>query len=100
MYIQSIISWVSHSSYLWGLTFSRNFNDREGDEFISLLNPIDSIYFKLEVSDKRIWVGISSGEFSCKSFSDILSCPTSNPIFPQFNIIWKGGIPTKIKVFA
>ncbi|KAM7477856.1 hypothetical protein LguiA_026069 [Lonicera macranthoides] len=100
MFIQSIISWFSHSSYSWGLTFSENFNDREGDEFISLLNSIDTIRFNHEVSDKRIWVGQSSGEFSCKSFFDILSYPSSNLIFPQFSIIWKGGIPTKIKLFA
>ena len=100
MCIQLVIFWVSHSSHSWGLANLRNFNHRECDEFISLLNSIDTICSNRDVSDKRNWVGHSSGEFSCNSFFEILSCPSSNSFFPQFIIIWKGDIPTKIKVFA
>ena len=100
MLIQLVISWHTHFNHSWDLNFSRNFNDRESNDFISLLNTIDSTHFNQEASDKRVWVGHSSGEFSCKSFFDILSCPSSSSLFPQFSVIWKGGIPTIIKVFA
>ena len=85
---------------LRGLNFSRNFNDWEDDEFISLLNIIDNVHINRESSDKRVWGGLSSGEFSCKSFFEILSCPSLSCSFPQFSVVWKNGIPTKIKVFA
>ncbi|KAM7504425.1 hypothetical protein LguiB_003329 [Lonicera macranthoides] len=100
MLIQSVISWHSHLNHSRDLRFSRNFSDRECNELISLLNSIDSVQLNCNSSDKRVWVGHYSGEFSCKSFFEILLQSPPVPLFPQSCFIWKSGVPSKIKVFA
>ncbi|KAM7515165.1 hypothetical protein LguiA_004748 [Lonicera macranthoides] len=44
--------------------------------------------------------GIRRGNFLANPSLKFFSCPSSFSSFPQFSVIWKGGIPTKIKMFA
>ena len=100
MSIGSVVSWSWNTTYSWDLSFSRNFNDREFGEYLSLLSLIQNVSLNQNMLDKRVWIANHSGEFSCKSFFDNLSNPQSSIPFPQFNFIWKCGVPSKIKVFA
>ena len=100
MSIHSVVSWSSANVFSWNLTFFRNFNDREFSEYLSLLQVIQNANLNQNLSDKRVWTAHQSGEFSCKSFFDILSSSQNTTPLPQFNFIWKRGVPSKIKVFA
>ena len=51
-------------------------------------------------SDKRIWEGDELGHFSCKSFFDLLINSSEEDTFVPQKIIWKVGVPLKVKKFA
>ena len=100
MSIGSVVSWSSNTVYSWDLSFSRNFNDKEFGEYLSLLSLIQNVSLNQNLLDKRVWIAHHFGEFSCKFFFDILPNLQPSIPFPQFNFIWKRGVPSKIKVFA
>ena len=50
--------------------------------------------------DKRIWVGDMSGFFDCKSFFDLLIDSSDDTTFAPHNMIWKIGIPLKVRIFS
>ena len=68
--IASLVCWDSENSYSWDLTFRRDLNDREIEEFMGLMNMVGNIKLSRVDRDKRIWVGVKSGSFSCKSYFD------------------------------
>ncbi|KAM7485873.1 hypothetical protein LguiA_001882 [Lonicera macranthoides] len=98
--ISSVLKRQSSTGFSWDLNFSRNFNNRDIVDFTSLLGIIGNTHFNFNSGDKRVWVGTSSGKFSCKSFLENISCSSSSLPFPQYSFIWKGGVPHKVKVFA
>ena len=98
--IKDVLNWESSSVFSWNLSFVRGFNDREVDRVAALMEQINNAVLRRDEGDKRIWLGDNSGFFSCKSFFDILSHDSGGSSFPQFNFIWKNGIPTKIKIFG
>lgn len=79
--IQAVYPSPSQSNHSGVLNFSRNFSDREYEDFVSLLNIIERVQVDHNLPDKRVWVWHFSGVFSCKSFK----------------VIWKGEFPLKLK---
>jgi len=71
MSIQSVSSWSP--SFSWDLTFRRNLNDREIIEFSAMMELIQGVSLNQNYPDKRSWMALSSGIFSCKSFFDVLT---------------------------
>ena len=98
--IESVVDWNSSHSISWNISFRRNLQDRDFQAFLDLLNIINGVSFDKEALDKRVWVGGNSGQFSCKSYFDLLINSSDLSSFEPYKSIWKTGIPPKVKIFA
>ena len=98
--ISSVISWNSSNTFSWDISFRRDPNDREISDFLGLLSIINDAPLDSRERDKRLWVGEKSGSFSCKSFFELLIDFLNDDIFVPHKLIWKTGIPPKVKVFT
>ncbi|MEX5590999.1 hypothetical protein, partial [Pseudomonas urmiensis] len=76
------------------------FNDREFLEYMGLLNSIEGFSLSSLIKDQRVWLGHKSGIFSCKSFFESIIQSSEDVPFVPYKMIWKVGIPPKVKVFA
>ncbi|KAM7513904.1 hypothetical protein LguiA_003487 [Lonicera macranthoides] len=83
----------------WNLSFSRNLNERELEEYLSLLRVIEGVRLSPGSMDYRRWLLKGEG-FSCSSFYKSLIDSPTNPQFAPSKVIWAAGIPTKVKVFS
>ena len=84
----------------WNLHFTRNLLDREIDQFIALLQLLETKRVCSTVEDRREWIVESSGVFSCKSAFIWMRKDNSLPVNLPAKIIWKLPIPVKVKVFT
>ncbi|KAM7507518.1 hypothetical protein LguiA_017971 [Lonicera macranthoides] len=50
--------------------------------------------------DSRVWVGDKSGQFTTKSFFEIITRSTVAGDFEPHDMVWKNGVPSKMKVLA
>lgn len=75
--------------------FGRNLNDREIDEYSSLLDCSGDFYIDPSSQYKRLWSKDSSG-FSCKSYFH----GTEDVDYEPFNFIWKSSVPYRIELFV
>ncbi|KAM7473769.1 hypothetical protein LguiB_021012 [Lonicera macranthoides] len=97
--ISSLASLNSNQIASWNLSFSRSFNEREFEEFVSLMNIIEGIRLFPGCKDKRRWLLKGEG-FSCSSlFKSLIDYPL-DPYFTPSKLIWAAGIPTKVQVFT
>ena len=67
---------------------------------MELLGSINSWEIARNGSDSRIWKEDGSGIFSVKSFFETIARSEEDIIFEPCNMIWKTGIPTKVRVLA
>ena len=75
----------------WNLSFSRYLNERELEEFVSLMTVIEGV---------RLSPGVKDKGFSCSSYFKSLIDSTLHVPFAHSEVIWAVGIPTKVKVFS
>lgn len=54
------------------LIFRINLNDFKFDDFISLTLGLEGVTVEVNSNDTRIWINKSSGNFSCKSYFELL----------------------------
>ncbi|KAM7476858.1 hypothetical protein LguiB_024101 [Lonicera macranthoides] len=61
------------------------------------LSMVENAHLSRVDSDKRIWEGDKLGRFSCKAFFDLLINSSKEDTFVPHKIIWKAGVPPKLK---
>ena len=98
--IENYITWYSSENYGWGLTFRRNLTVDEENDYIELLGKINSWEIIRNGPDSRIWEGDEKGFFTVKLFFDTLTRYVEERSFELCDMIWKIGIPSKVRVLA
>ena len=98
--IENYITWHSSENYGWGIIFRRSFTVDEENDYMELLGKINSWDIVRNGSDSRIWEGDETGMFSVKSFFDTITRSVEERSFEPCDMIWKFGIPSKVRVLA
>jgi hypothetical protein len=79
----------------WRIFFRRSFGQEETTLWQQLVQDLEDVV-PSEGGDKVLWKLEASGRFSVKSLYNSL---VQGPVSPLGSAIWKGRIPTKIKIF-
>lgn len=97
--IADIIS-PSANGHDWNLTFRKDLFDWEIDLLGPLVSNLEEIFISKSFPNKRVWILVSSGVFSCKSFFDVL-IPSSNfdLNFPAKRV-WNAKVPPRVRAFV
>ncbi|KAM7481515.1 hypothetical protein LguiB_006098 [Lonicera macranthoides] len=93
-------NWVSDSSFSWDIVLRRNVREEEEGEYMALMGVIHNLDISRHGENSRVWVGEKLGVFTAKSFFKSLTNPNVGSEFTPFKMVWKSGIPTKVKVLS
>lgn len=65
----------------WGPSFSRNLNEREFSQFLSMMELLNDVFIPIDGLDKRVWAASSNDQFSVFSlYSTLVLALTSSPL--------------------
>ena len=83
---------------VWGPIFRRNLDEREIEDFATLLVVLDSVFIVDGRKDKRVWTSTIDRSFSVASFFMALRGDALSD-FP-FDEVWKSKGPPRVGAFA
>ncbi|KAK3205180.1 hypothetical protein Dsin_019226 [Dipteronia sinensis] len=89
----------SESRWFWEVPLRRQVFDWEKDQWRVFMSLLDCMVLRESVTDALAWSFCSDGSFSMRYFHNRLEEPPTDITF-DFNLIWQGICPPKIKLFV